>query len=112
MEAEVKEGGQYFKIENMSDQTPDPKPQRAGQDARIQVNFMSTWATVIKISILGLMILFEESKDLASETLLFAGNLFKQYINDSESFSTLPSPLSTVPLREQQVSEHHTGRER
>lgn len=44
----------------MSNQTPAPKPQRAGQDARIPLNFMSTWATVIKISILGLMILFEE----------------------------------------------------
>lgn len=95
----------------MSDHTPAPKPQRAGLDARIQLNFMSTWATIIKISILGLMIPSEESKDLSSETLLFAGNLFKQYINDSESFSPLPSPLSTVPLREQQVSQHYKGRE-
>lgn len=44
----------------MSNQTPAPKPQRAGQDARVQLNFMSTWVMITKISILRLMIPFEE----------------------------------------------------
>jgi len=44
----------------MSNQTPASKPQRAGRDARIQLNFMSTQATAIAVSMLGLIILFEE----------------------------------------------------
>lgn len=48
------------------------------------------------------------STGLASETFLFAGNLFRQYINHSDSFSPLPSP---VTAREQEVSQCHRGTE-
>lgn len=44
---------------NVFDKNPAPKPQKAGQDARIKLNFMLTWATAIEISMQELTILFE-----------------------------------------------------